>query len=183
MQNHWLWVLANFRADFALAGFSHYISKDIWPPHILCKGQNSNTSGVCGVDILQHSVFNSFRLYCPLINAQAAIFNTHIPPVWVDVWANFLQPFFIIANDATSLLFQDGSHINLPTLFLLLILLIVSVIFRSLLVFVTLVEGAVSVIGEVFVAGEVLEREMSEKVTRTLVGVDLVALVLGILEM
>ena len=46
-----------------------------------------------------------------------------------------------------------------------------------------LVEGVFSVFNEVFVAGVVLEGELSKKVTRAFVGVDSAALVRGILEM
>ena len=151
---------------------------DLWPPNVLCEGQHSKTSGMCGVDILQHSVFDRYRYGYLLIKAQAPKFPTHVP-LRVDVWADLFESFFIIANDAISHLFQVGV---LSSNFLLKILLIVSVIHRSSAVSMALVEGIASVLDELFVDGHVLENELSEKVTRAFVGVDLVDLVPGILN-
>ena len=57
------------------------------------------------MDVLQHSVFD----YCyMLIDAQASMFHTHVPQFWMDIWADILQSFLVIENDAISYIFQDG---------------------------------------------------------------------------
>ena len=66
--------------------------------------------------------------------------------------------------------------------FLLKIRLIVSVNRRSSAVSTALVEGVISVLEELFVPGVEFEGELSEKVTRALVGLDLLDLSLGIFE-
>ena len=66
--------------------------------------------------------------------------------------------------------------------FLLKILLIVSVSHKSSALSMAPIERVVSVFEEVFVAGVVLEGELSENVTRAFVGVDFAALVSGVLR-
>ena len=136
-----------------------------------------------GVNVLQNSVSDGF-VYCyTLLDAQASMFHTHILPVWLDIWADTLQSFLVLANYSISYLFQgdvfsgqDGqqffaedpvdriSHSDI----------LLGVYGTSNVV--------VLVLDEVFVAGVVLGGELSEKVTRAFVGVDLVDLVLVILE-
>ena len=69
------------------------------------------------------------------------------------------------------------------TIFVPKIWLIVSVILESPSVFAALVDGVVSVSQEVFVLDVVLEAELSEKITRASVRVDLLDLPLGTFEM
>ena len=59
----------------------------------------------------------------------------------------------------------------------------VSVILMSSAVSTALVDGVVSVLGKVFVLGVAMAGELSEKMTRALVGVDLMDLSLGRFEM
>ena len=73
--------------------------------------------------------------------------------------------------------------VRIASSFLLKMQLIVSVNRRSSEVSTALVEGFVSVLDELLVPSVAFEGELYEKVTRALVGVDLLEFPLGIFEM
>ena len=58
--------------------------------------------------VLRYSVFGGVSDCDPSIDAQTPMLYVHVPPISIYVGADFLQPFFIVANDAISHLFQDG---------------------------------------------------------------------------
>ena len=43
-----------------------------------------------------------------IVDAQTPMLYAHVPPLWIYVGADFLQTFFIVANDEISHLLQDG---------------------------------------------------------------------------